>query len=483
MFHLDQKNGEAIPLLQDRALVIGRGDQCDLRLDDPSVSRIHCRILVANGKVTLIDAASRWGTLVNGHKVGQCDLRPGDRVTVGDTVLQLRFDGDAAHTTLAPRRDMDRPNGISIVDENIEEVPHGESGSHSDCDESIGNQPTRNGFQSQPPVFTGGTSEVTPEMFLGTTFHRYRVLQTIAVAGSGIVFRAKDTRHGKILALKIFKPAFLADEVAAQRFERAVRIMFGQRHPNIVELYNAGRMGKYCFTASELVEGESAVDLIRRIGVAGMLDPSTVLQIAMDLCEALRFAESIKIVHRNIKPSNILITRRDDGMSQPKSQKNGSTRRALLNDLILARASSNSPAADLTQPGAILGEVCYMTPEQLGSGHPVDCRSDIYQLGVTLYALLTGRPPHDGGRMSETMTAILTVKPIPIQACHLATPAQFDTLVLKMLEKNPRNRFQSATDLSDALRKVAAETGQRDLKALDADPRATGWKGALDGLL
>lgn len=124
-----------------------------------------------------------------------------------------------------------------------------------------------------------------------------------------------------------------------------------------------------------------------------------------------------------------------------------------------------------------------MSPEQLGSGHPVDCRSDIYQLGATLYALLTGHAPFDAGRLTETITQILTVKPPPIQTFHMGTPAQFDSLVQKMLQKNPRDRFQTADELCIAFRKVASEMEQRNFKAIDADPRATGWRGALDGLL
>lgn len=199
-----------------------------------------------------------------------------------------------------------------------------------------------------------------------------------------------------------------------------------------------------------------------------MLEPATALQIAVDMCEALRFAESREIVHRNIKPSNILI-RESDGA-------------ALLNDLILAKATTPD-GIQLTQAGEVLGDVSYMSPEQLGSGHAVDCRSDIYQLGATLYAILAGRPPFNGGTIAETISQVLTADAQPVQSFHMATPGQFDALIQKMLAKNSNERIQNADELAVALRKIAAETGQQNVRPREADPKATGWGGALDGLL
>jgi len=455
MYRLEPNNDDPILLPHDLPIVIGRGDQCDVPLDDPSVSRMHCQFIATDGRVTLTDRGSRWGTLVNGQKVKQCDLRPGDQITVGETILTLEVEGDANRTTLARRSELTRPEGISLPS-----VPL------SDVEASV-DQVVPDDADSQPDLRV--LQLLQPNDFLGQTFHRYLVQQTIARTPNGIVFRAKEGPNGRPFALKMFQPSFFADGVAEQRFQRAARTMYGQRHPNIIELYNAGKKDGYCFTASQLVEGESAVDLIQRIGVAGMVDPSTVLQIAVDLCEALRFAESKDIVHRNIKPSNILIRDSDHA--------------ALLNDLILAKACTASGAEQLTQAGDVLGDISYMSPEQLGSGHPVDCRSDIYQLGATLYALLTGRPPFGGGTFADTIKEVLVAKPKPVQDWHMATPAQFDTVVLMMLEKNPADRIQTADELAVALRKVAAETGQRDIKSRMLAPKATGWSGALDGLL
>ncbi len=436
-------------------MVIGRGDDCEIQLNDPSVSRVHCRMMTMDGCVSLTDLDSRWGTFVNGQVVESCDLKPGDRIRIGETVLKLEIVGEPNQTTLAPSSQQQRPQDAETMAPGL--TP--ETGRESFIVEDD---------LAFAVADEGSSAPFEASLFLGQTFLQYRIQRTLAQSSTGIIFCAKEQQSNRPVALKIFEPSVFADGIAGQRFERAAKIMLQQRHANIVELYNAGRKNSYCFTASQMIEGESTAQMINRIGVAGMLDPIPTLQIAVDLCEALRFAEAMKIVHRNIQPSNVLIRQAD--------------RVALLNDLVLAKATTQSGAEQLTQAGEILGDVSYMSPEQLGSGQPVDCRSDIYQLGVTLYALLTGRTPFEGGRISETVTAVLSAEPKPVRDTHMATPAQFETVVLKMLSKNPRDRYQNANELSAALTKVCREIGQQNIKPREAPPEQN-WSGALDGLL
>lgn len=449
----------------DLAIVIGRGDTCDVQLKDPSASRVHCRVIAHGGRVTLYDAGSRWGTFVNDRRITECDLKPGDRVRIGETIMRLELQSDANHTTLAPRPQLNRPfdsTSLSVVGGRVE---------HSMIDEGTGDDESSSvDDKFAPPAATGPTNRkraLTPGEFIGSTFHRYHVLSLVAETRGGIVFRAETQKDKSPLALKVFKPSLFNSQTDEQRFTRAVKTMFGQRHPHIVELYNAGCWNGWFFTASEFVDGFSAVDLIRQIGIVGMLPADRVLQIAFDLCQSLRFAEDMGVVHRNIRPSNILLRRENQC--------------AMLNDLILAR-SIEAESEKLTQAGEVIGDVSYMSPEQLGSGFPLDHRSDIYQLGATLYELLTGHPPSEAGSIAATIMRILTTVPDSVRSRNLAVPDYFDAVVMKMLAKNPANRYQSATELHADLEKATNATAQNRVRSCNADPLATGWGGALNGL-
>lgn len=467
MFRLiiDAQPQNPVLLPADLSIVIGRGESCDVQLMDASASRVHCRVMAQNGRVTLHDAGSRWGTYVNGLRITVCDLRPGDRIRIGETDLQLVLDTGANQSTLARPSELLRPPGLTAWNADEGSPAEDSNDAFPSSDELADDTDSRFASVTSAPA---PDRRMASEDFVGTTFHRYSVLRVLAETPNGIVFCAESLNDKSPSALKVFKPSFFKNDNDEQRFTRAVKTMFGKRHPNIVELLNAGRWNGWFFTASEYVEGISAVDLIRKIGILGMMPSDRVLQIAVDLCQALRFAEGNSIVHRNIRPSNILL-RQSEG-------------RALLNDLILARSIDLSGSERLTNKGDILGDVAYMSPEQLGSGYPLDHRSDIYQLGATLYHLLTGHPPLEGGTLAATITLILTANPESIRAKNMAVPPQLDSVVTKMMARNPRDRYQSAAELEKALEMVVSETRQHRVRAIDADPRATGWKGALDGL-
>ena len=215
---------------------------------------------------------------------------------------------------------------------------------------------------------------------------------------------------------------------------------------DLVAMLAAGVESGRCCTVSEFVEGENAADLIRRIGIVGMLDWRTTLRIGRDICAALVFAEEQGIVHRHITPQNILI-RKSDGT-------------ALLNDLLLARSLNDDAAGRLTQPGELLGAVPFLSPEQVGSGYTIDHRSDLHQLGATLYALLTGRPPGEGRNVADVVQRILTDTPQPPSRIHLAVPGLLEGVILRLLEKRPEDRYASAFSLQRELNRVSTYLGE-----------------------
>ncbi|MCA9053646.1 MAG: FHA domain-containing protein [Planctomycetaceae bacterium] len=405
------------PLPSGELILVGRGEQCDLRLADPSASRVHCRLLSRDGKVILTDAGSRWGTFVNGERVTDCELQTGDEITIGETTLRLAVTSTPDASTLARpsqlRRDGPAPAGLpqaapTRVDR---ERDH------------------RDAVRRQHPLRAAD--------FLGQSFADCQVEELIARTRTGLRFRA--VRGGEAVDLQLFHPDAFDDDAALKRFHRAVETTRALRHPNLVTLHDGGVERGVAYAVSEFVPGETAADRIRRSGVAGMLDWRTTLRMARDLSVALVFLESQEVLHRNITPDHVVLGATDDA--------------ARLSDLLLAKAINDSGPA-VTNAGETVGELPYLSPEQVGSGQPLDHRSDIYQLGATLYALLTGRPPFEGRGPAEIIPQVLRDRPTPPTRYHLAIPPQLEGTVLSMLEKRPGDRFHSAADLSLALDRV-----------------------------
>lgn len=418
--------------LNDReTLLIGRGEACGVQLSDPSISRVHCRVILANGKVILEDAGSRWGTQVNGTPVETRELEPGDVIAVGDT--ELLFDQLApATTTLAPaRRRILEPDTPHLP---LSLSPHQEE-SEPDAIKKNRDEELRRVATAPPPRLAD---------FVGEMFFRYRVGSILAESHSGIVFRALDTEHDRTVALKVFRPDFFPDESAMQRFVRAMKTMLPLEHEHLIRLYAAGRWQGLCFTASEYVEGESVSRMIERVGIAGMLDWRRAYHVALGVAEALEYAHQRNIVHRNLKPSNVVVRERDECVK--------------LGDLMYAKALDEGGAERITRPGEVVGDVHYLSPEQVSGETHIDARCDIYSLGAMLYAILTGRPPLEGPT-AEVIGKILSEIPEPPTRFHLAIPPSFEGIVLRMLEKRPDDRFTSTTALLKDLRRVGKYQG------------------------
>ncbi|HBN76993.1 MAG TPA: hypothetical protein DD473_14495, partial [Planctomycetaceae bacterium] len=207
-----------------------------------------------------------------------------------------------------------------------------------------------------------------PNRFLNKPFLNYQVEELVANTRSGMTFKAHHRELERTVALKVFRPDIFSDSTNRSRFLRAVRTMLEVRIRGVVQLIDAGELHGTCYTVSEFISGESAADLIKRIGIAGMLDRRKTLKIAIDLSEALSELHQRGILHRNIKPEHILIGRDND--------------KAILSDVILAKAWNDSQCEQLTQQGECLGNLAWQSPEMLSSGQPIDHRSDLYQLGT-----------------------------------------------------------------------------------------------------
>ncbi len=280
---------------------------------------------------------------------------------------------------------------------------------------------------------------------VGKTFSHYRILEKLGAGGMGVVYKAEDTRLNRPVALKVLWPETSKDEEAVQRFGRAMKTILPIRHANIVELYAAGKSGPYCWLAMEYVEGESLAHVIPRIGIAGMLEWQYAFRVAVHIARALEAAFEHEIIHRNITPANILVRSSD--------------KVAKLADLMLAKAMSGTLARQVTKPGELVGDLLYMSPERTRSESEVDGRSDIYSLGATVYALLTGRPPFEGKSLPEVITQIRQAEPVPPKKYQLSTPDLFEGAVLRMLAKRPEDRHQTPRELLKDMDRVGRYQG------------------------
>ncbi len=447
----------AITFGDEGVLHVGRGTECEVRLNDASMSRGQFELKVEAGRVWLRDAGSRFGTFVNGVKTTECELRPGDVIRAGETSFRVEAPLPDNRTTIAPleaRRmgTLARPEcetfGVdSIGRKTPHPLPHPLPARPGRWDRADGQECPSYGEEKDGrgrPSYGG----LDPRRMAGCSFGRFEVQAVVAETQSGIVWRARDTRLQTEVALKIFWPERMADPAAVARFERAARTMLPLTHPNLVELYDSGRNEGMCWMASEFVEGESAAQLIHRVGIAGMLDWRQTLKIGLHIARALEFAAQHQIVHRKITPRSILVRRADSV--------------AKLGGLGLVRSVDDDSAAKVTRAGEIVGDLGYCSPEQ-SLGLHVDARSDLYNLGAALYALLTGRPPCEGRTFIETLDKIQR-EPVRLPThYHLAIPPLLEGVVLRLLAKRPHDRFEDAKALLLDLERVAKYLGETGL--------------------
>ena len=380
--------GKDLPVHPGAGHTLGRGQDSVYVLKDMRVSRTHAELSFEDGQATLKDRGGSGGTIVNGYKVSEHVLKHGDTIQLGETMLKFLARPDAGGTTIGP------------------------------------------GVKTANAEYDPKAVEKLAEL-AGRTLAHFEVGAPVGAGSTSMVFRAKDTESGKAVALKVMQPAYARNEDEMQRFVRAMRAMMPLRHPNIVTVYAAGRSGPYCWAALELVEGESLTDVIRRIGVANMLDWKYAHRVGVQIGRALEYAHGQGIIHRDITPANILIASAD------KSAK--------LSDLMLAKAVEGSLAQQVTKPGEIVGDVNYMSPERTrGQSELVDHRADLFSLGATCYALLSGKPPFAGATLVETITKIRNAEPLKPSTFQLGIPPAFEGAVLKLLAKRPDDRFQTA---------------------------------------
>lgn len=275
---------------------------------------------------------------------------------------------------------------------------------------------------------------------LGKTISHYKVLDKLGSGGMGVVYRVEDTRLGREAALKCLPPDVAADPLMVVRLVREARSASSLNHPNICTIYEVDEADGYHFITMELLQGQTLRDRI----AAGPIPTNDVVRIGIQVADALDAAHKKGIIHRDIKPANVFLNSRNE---------------AKVLDFGLAKVEEQSVdvtalgVTALTSSGQTVGTIAYMSPEQ-ARGQKLDCRSDLFSLGVVFYEMVTGELPFPGGTTAIIFDSILNRKPVPISQVKPGIPAAFEHIVAKLLEKDCKLRYQSASEVLVDLRRM-----------------------------
>jgi serine/threonine-protein kinase len=271
---------------------------------------------------------------------------------------------------------------------------------------------------------------------------RYAVIERVGTGGMAEVYRARDDLLGREVAIKVLHDRYSRDRSFVERFRREAQAAANLNHPNIVALYDYGADGDTYFIVMEFIEGRSLSDIISS---EGPLLPERAADIASDVARALDKAHANGLVHRDVKPGNIMITN------------SGQTK---VTDFGIARALSGDGDQTMTQTGMVIGTAAYLSPEQ-AQGNTIDARSDVYSLGIVLYEMLTGQAPFTGDTPLAIAYKHVRENPEPPSTVNADVPAGLDAVTMKALAKNPDNRYSSAMEMQDDLQRFC--NGQRVL--------------------
>ncbi|WP_309669373.1 serine/threonine-protein kinase [Gemmatimonas sp.] len=264
----------------------------------------------------------------------------------------------------------------------------------------------------------------------------YELDQEIGRGGMGIVYRAKDKRLKRFVAIKLLPPELSFRRDIRTRFLREAETAAQLSHPNIVPIYSVDEVGNLVFFVMACIDGDN---LATKLQKRGPLPIDDVRRWLLEVADALAFAHARGVIHRDIKPDNILLDSIDG--------------RALVTDFGIARAASDSgETSRLTATGMAIGTPAYMSPEQASGDRDLDARSDLYSLGIVAYQMLAGEPPFTGGTTPALLVKHLAEVPVPVSLRRPDTPDDLSQIVMRLLEKSPEHRFQSAGEMVTALK-------------------------------
>jgi serine/threonine-protein kinase len=404
--------------------IVGRASIAHFRLpkEDQYFSRVHFMVEVNPPNCRLLDMGSRNGTRVNGEKVGQYELKDGDQVRAGKTVIHVSIEGmtrdpDSAPATRAGTH-TSPPNAATSI---------------APTKAWLGDSDTQTQIDPARRSPGAGSEDMSLPEIPG-----YRIVRVLGKGGMGIVYLANRHSDGMPVAIKMIQPTGDRSEMEVRRFLREASILQQLHHPRIVEFQHMGEVAEYLFFVMDFIPGCDAQQLVRR---DGPLPVGSAVNLACQALEGLGYAHQHGVVHRDVKPSNLLVARQEE---HPV---------CMLADFGLARVYQASRLSGLTLMGEIAGTIPFMPPEQITDFRGSGPGCDQYSLAATLFFLLTGHHIFDfsGIPCEKRMTKILFESPRRIEDYLPDVATELAVALHRALEKNPENRFSHVDTFREAL--------------------------------
>jgi hypothetical protein len=436
VFLTGKRKGQRLTLSEGKVFTVGRSSTNDLALRDHKVSRIHCQLEMTDAVCTLSDLNSTNGTYVNGEKVKEKALKPGDHVAIGLT--SLLYEGAPGAAPARPKTGIlfCTQCGGSVVSKHLH------NGSATWVGEKLLCQDCLPKFVEKQVRRTKSKEEsrhVPIANYIGKTVAGNKISEKIADGNLGTVFRAEHVTLHRPVAIKILAPEVTNDKAWMRSYLRKAHEAGRLVHPNIVLLYDIGEADGVYYIAMEYVPGETVRGMVKRMK---RVPPGKAVDLATQIAQAIEYAQEQKVVHKDIKPKNILV----DKLGVAKLLGFGSSAFVL-----------RAPTKVLAKSHPNVRDFRFCAPEFLRPREPLDFRSDIYSLGATLYYMLTGTAPFVAETNRELAQKVQEEQPRPIRGLADDVPEILARTVGKMIEKAPEHRHQTPQELLHELKQIGQE--------------------------